>query len=101
MDLIQKLTNELDAEINRVYDEYLQLHKDLDLHRGKPLDDTNLPEVNRILKEIQEKFSSLFPAYHFIGVRSQYATNAVNEYNNFIDTIKKAGAKQDEPTGKA
>lgn len=96
MDLIQKLTNELDTEMNRVYTEYTELHKELDEHRGHPLGETNLPEVNRILKDIQERFSSLYPAYHFIASRHQYVSNAVNSYNEFIETIKKAGAKQDE-----
>jgi hypothetical protein len=94
MDLLQKLTNELDAEINRVYTEYIELHKELDQHRGKPLGDTNLEEVNRLLKEIQERFASLYPAYHFIAARNQYVNNAVNSYNEFIETIKKAGAQQ-------
>ncbi len=96
MEVIQKLTNELDLEMNRVYTEYTELHKELDAHRGKPLGETNLPEVNRLLKEIQEAFSDLYPAYHFIASRHQYVSNAVNSYNEFIETIKKAGAKQDE-----
>lgn len=96
MELIQKLVNELDLEINRVWDEYLALHTELDSHRGKPISDTNLPEVNRLLKEIQEKFAVLYPAYNFIAVRHQYATNAVNSYNDFIDTLKKSGATTEE-----
>lgn len=94
MDLIQKLTNELDAEMNRVYTEYTEFHKELDKHRGQPLGETNLDEVNRILKEIQERFAALYPAYHFIAARHQYVSNAVNSYNEFIETIKKAGAQQ-------
>lgn len=96
MDLITKLTNELDTEINRVYTEYTELHNQLDSHRGKPLNETNLDEVNRLLKEIQEKFASLYPAYHFIAARHQYVTNAVNSYNEFIEVLKKAGATQDQ-----
>ena len=97
MELIQKLTNELDTEMNRVYNEYSDLHKELDKHRGKPLSDTNLDEVNRLLKEIQDKFACLYPAYHFIATRHQYVSNAVNAYNDFIEVIKKAGARQEEP----
>ncbi len=97
MKLIEKLTNELDIEINRVWAEYLDLHNELDTHRGKPIDDTNLDEINRILKDIQEKFTLLYPAYNFIATRYQYTTNAVNGFNEFIDTLKKSGAKQDEP----
>ena len=96
MELIQKLTNELDAEINRVWSEYTDLHAELDKHRNKPIDDSNLNEINGILKDIQEKFGQLYPAYHFIATRHQYVSNAVNFYNEFIETLKKSGAKQDE-----
>ena len=99
MEMIEKLTNELDAEINRVWTEYTDLHEQLNTHRGVPIDDSNVDEVNRILKEIQEKFASLYPAYHFIALRHQYASNAVTFYNEFIDTLKKSGAKQDEVNG--
>jgi hypothetical protein len=98
MKLIEKLTNELDVEINRVWQEYIDLHTELDTHRGKPIDDMNLEEVNKILKAIQDTFASLYPAYHFIATRHQYASNAVNTYNDFIETLKKSGATQDEPT---
>lgn len=95
MDL-QKLANEFDGEMNRVYTEYTELHRELDKHRGKPLSDTNLPEVNRLLKDIQDKFVTVFPAFYFITTRYQQASNAINSYNEFIETIKKAGARQDE-----
>jgi hypothetical protein len=98
MSLIEKLTNELDSEITKVWDEYIDLHKELDQHRGKPIDDTNLDEINRVLKTIQEKFSELYPAFNLIAVRHQYVSNAVTQYNEFIETLKKSGAKQDEPT---
>lgn len=101
MELITKLTNELDIEINRVWNIYTDLHAQLDAHRGKPIDDTNLEEVNKILKEIQETFAILYPAYNFIATRHQYVSNAVTFYNEFIETLKKSGAQQqpsDEPT---
>jgi len=95
MDLIQKLTNELDIEMNRVYDEYVSLHKELDKYRGKPMDN-DLEEINKLIGEIQNKFASLYPAYHFIAARHQYVNNAVNSYNEFIEILKKAGAREDE-----
>ena len=96
MEVIEKLTNELDTEINCVWSEYIALHTELDQHRGKQINDTNLDEVNRLLKAIQEKFAVLWPAYHFISTRHQYVSNAVTSYNEFIEAIKKGGAKQDE-----
>jgi len=97
MEAIEKLTQELDGEITRVHNIYVDLHRELDQHRGKPLSDTNIEEVNRILKGIQDTFAQMHPAFHFIATRHQYVTNVVNDYNNFIDVLKKAGAKQDEP----
>lgn len=94
--LIEKLTNELDTEITRVWGEYVDLHSELDKHRNKPIDDSNLDEVNRLLKGIQEKFAELWPAYHFVTTRYQYVSNAVTGYNEFIEGLKKGGAKQDE-----
>lgn len=92
---IQKMINELDQESNRIYEEYVLLHRELDHHRGKQIDDTNLPEVNRLLKEIQEKFAEVYPAYYWVAQRNQFAVNAVNSYNDFIELLKKAGAHKD------
>ena len=97
MESIQTLTNQLDTEINRVWSQYLELHKELDGHRGKPIDDTYLPEVNRLLGEIQNAFAELYPACHFIATRHQFITNAVTSYEDFIETLKKSGATQHEP----
>ena len=93
---IQSLVTKLDTEINKTYDLYLKLHAELDLYRGKPIGDTNLNEVNRILKEIQLQFAELYPAYHFITFRNEYAINTTKSYNDFIDTIKRAGAHRNE-----
>ena len=93
---IEKKVNSLDKEMTAVYDEYVKLHDELNQHRGKPLTDTNLPEVNRLLGEIQNKFAELYPALHFIASRIQFANNSVNSYNEFIEIIKKSGAKEGE-----
>lgn len=96
MESIKEIVDQLGVEMNRVYGEYTDLHKELDTHRGQTLTETNIPEVNRLLKEIQDKFAYLYPAYHFIAIQHQYVTNAVNSYNDFIEGIKKAGAEQNE-----
>jgi hypothetical protein len=97
MELIEQLTNDLDTEINRLWSQYIDLHKELDTHRDKPINDTNLDEVNRLLKDIQSTFTLLYPAYNFIVTRHQYVSNALNGYNEFIESLKKAGATQDDP----
>lgn len=96
MELIEKLTNELDAEISRVWSEYVDIHQELNMHRDKPINDSNIEDINQILKRIQDTFGLLYPAYHFIAVRHQHVTNAVNGYQDFIETLKKSGAQQDE-----
>ncbi len=96
MESIKNLTSQLDGEMNRVFTEYTELHKQLNPHRGKPIGDTDLPEVNRLLKEIQDKFGEVYPVLHFIGARSQFASNAVNGYNDFVDLLKKGAARPHE-----
>lgn len=96
MSKIKNLTQELDAEITKCYEEYVKLHDELIPYRGKSIDEKDIPEINRILHEIQVKFAELYPAYHFIGFRQEHVNNAVNSYNSFIDAIKSAGATQAE-----
>lgn len=96
MELIEKLTHELDIEITRVWDEYVKFHDQLNKYRGKPIEDTNLENVNEILKSIQDTFALLYPAYNFIAQRQQYVSNAITSHNEFIESIKTAGAKADE-----
>lgn len=97
MESIEQLINQLDTVVNKLWTQYLSLHEELNSHRGKPIDDTNLPEVNRILGEIQDTFAELYPAYSFIATRYQYASNAVTQYNEFIESLKSAGAQQNDP----
>jgi hypothetical protein len=96
MELIEKLTNELDAEINRIWSEYLDLHEQLNKFNGELIDGDNLETINKLLKQIQDTFGLIYPACHFIAVRHQFVTNAVNSYQDFIETLKKSGAQQDE-----
>jgi archaellum component FlaC len=95
MSKIQEIINDLDTEMNRLYTEYLECHKDLDPHRGHPVGETNLDEVNRILKVMQEKFIELYPALNFIATRYEFATNATNSFNDFFDGLKKASSAAD------
>jgi uncharacterized phage infection (PIP) family protein YhgE len=91
---IEKLTNKLDKEINKMYSEYIDMHESLNKHRGKPVDDSNIDEVNALLKDIQEQFNELYPAYNFIANRYVYAVNCTNSYNDFIESLRKAGLKE-------
>jgi hypothetical protein len=101
---IEDLLTRLDAEMMHKFNTYSDLHEKLNAHRGKPITDENIDEVNKILEDIQAIFSELYLAYHFITYRYETATNAINEYNKFIDSLKKAGAriygKNNEPLQK-
>lgn len=89
----QSLIDKLDKLLVQKMDEYADLHQQLNKHSGRPLQDTDLAEVNRIINEIQVVFSrDIYPILHFIGHRTQFAGNAIEDYNSFIDRIKKAGA---------
>lgn len=99
--IVEKLIQKLDKELTALHEEYIKLHEELDTHRGKPITDTNLPEVNKILKKIQDKFQEMYPALSFVATRYQFSTNSINSYNEFIESIKKAGAQADDkPTAK-
>lgn len=93
---LQQLTNELDQVLASTHEEYVELHNRLDAHRGKPIEETNLAEVNQLLKDIQEKFADMYNTYNFITHRHEHAINAINTYNEFIDVLKKAGATKQE-----
>lgn len=97
MNTIKELVNELELKVTSAYEEYVTLNNELDKHRGKQLSETNLDEVNRLLKDIQDKFAELYPAYHFIAIRHQSTVNVVNAYEGFIESLNKAGATQYPP----
>lgn len=96
METVAVMVDNLVNTLQTLHDEYSALHADLDNHRGKALGDTDLPDVNRILKEIQEKFAQMHPILNFIAIRNQYVSNITAHYNEFIEIIKKAGASEEK-----
>lgn len=101
MELIEKLINELDVEINNAWQMYVDAHTELNTFSEKnigtgPIGD-HRDEVNRLLQNIYDKFNILWPAYHFIATRHESMTNAVTGFNDFIERLKKGGAQQNGP----
>jgi flagellar biosynthesis chaperone FliJ len=94
MKKMDEVIKEVDAQLQTLHEEYIELHNQLDKHRGKPLGETNLVEVNQLLKDIQSKFGEMYPVFHFIGHRYQFVTNSTNHYSDFIDQLKKSGATE-------
>lgn len=89
---MKDLIEQLDTAMTKSYEEYKQLHVQLDAWRGKELSQEDNLEVNKVLAAIQLKFSELYGVYHFIGSRHQFAIDQVHRWNDFIDALKKEGA---------
>lgn len=96
---IASIVKKLDEEINHKYAEYIDLHKELNKHCGKKLEDPDLPEVNRLITSIQDTFADIYPVLHFIAYRYQFVTNAQKDYEEFIKRIVAAGATEDKIKG--
>lgn len=89
MSTLKQMIEQLDQALNEKHAHYIELHKELDKHRGKELDETNMPEVQKILGNIQDTFADIYNVFHFIMYRHQLAQNSTREYNEFIDELKK------------
>lgn len=97
MELSDKI-KELELYLKESFNKYAALHEELNAYKNRPLEQDEVPEVNRILQDIQLQFSNkLYPIYHFIGLYYQSSVNATNEHTNFIESIKKSGATQNKP----
>lgn len=90
--VLQEMVEALDKKLNETYEQYKELHVQLDSWRGKELSSEDNAEVNKVLTALQLKFSELYGVYHFIGSRSQFAIEQVHRWNDFIDALKKEGA---------
>ncbi len=88
--LLEDLIKQIDEERGRLSKEYFDLHMELDKHRGKMLDDTDMPEVIRLVEAIQDKFMELYPLFTFIGYQHQVAITMTNGFDQFLNDIKKA-----------
>jgi len=93
---IKQQTEDLQKAMIQAHDDYLKARDALVPYEGKVIDDVGLEKVNAILKTIQEKFKNLYPALNFIQMYTQFSTNSINSYADFIDSIKKEGARPDE-----
>ena len=92
---MQELVNESSFLLEQVYDEYVKLHDELNAYRGKALAEEEVPEVNRILNGIQDRFMEMQPALNHIVQRNEFATNCIKDYNDFIASLKQAGVAKD------
>lgn len=91
---IKDLVFALDNKINEEFSEYLKLHDKFNEYRGKMLDEETLKEVNSILEELQKKYNELYIFFYFVTQRNDYSKNNINSFDEFISTLKTAGATQ-------
>lgn len=92
MTIKEKLAD-LETQVNITYDQYLELHKELSNFAGKEVDENNINDINKVLASIQETFTELYPFYHFVSYRYPQACQVTQYYNEFIENLKKNGAK--------
>ena len=98
MSKIKELTMELNAEMDRVYAEYVDLHQSLRIHSSSVIDEPYMKEAERLIDGIQNKYAELYPLFHFVAHRYQFATNVTDTYNEWINDLIKIGAKESEST---
>jgi len=93
---LEQIISLLEAELNKNYEEYLTYHRELKPYTERQLEEGEVAEANKILANIQNKFKELYPVYHWITFRFEYATNVIKSYNEFIDRLKANGAKSND-----
>lgn len=98
MSTLELLIKQLDEERSRLSKEYFDLHGELDKHRGKILEDTDMKEVARLVEAIQDKFMELHPLFAFIGYQHQVAITMSNGFEHFLEDLKKAIGSEEPET---
>ncbi len=93
---IAELARLLDTEITETWASYIKCHEVLESFQGKELVGDNLKQVNDTLMDLQTLYADLHAGLHFIAFRNQFAVNAMNSHQSFIDKIKEAGAQEAE-----
>jgi len=76
------------------WQEYRDLQTELQKYAGKEIG-SKVNEVNALLNKIQDNFASMYPAMEFVIHNYKLCVTAVNDYNDFIEDLKKEGATQD------
>lgn len=88
------MIHNLDKELTKLTAEYHDLHTKLDKHRGHPLEETDLEEVNKIIRKIQDKYAEIYPVAYWISQRYEYAVNISKSHEMFISQLIQNGATE-------
>ena len=91
---------ELAKAIEKAHGEYIDLMKQFDGFRGKSLENPEvLEKVNVLLDKIQKKFKEIYEPFYFIAQMHPMAVKTCDAHDEFIESLKKAGAIQESPKG--
>ena len=96
--VMKKVIAELEHYINTREAHYYDLHEQLNEHRGKPLEETNLAEVHKIIDDIQDTYAELYNIYSFINRRYSPMINFMKAHQELLDSLIQAGAKATDST---
>jgi hypothetical protein len=83
----------LEEEFVLLWAEYMKLNDELNTYRGKDIGD-NVEKVNKLIYDIQDTFQKIYPILSFVVKRATFCTQALHDYDKFIEDIKKAGAQE-------
>lgn len=84
----------IDREMIQAWQDYVDFHAKLEDYKGKAILDEQVEALNALLVGLQDTYANLHPLFHWIVMRQQFASNAMNSHQAFIDVIKKAGAQE-------
>jgi hypothetical protein len=87
------LYNQFETDFVDTFNIYKSMHEKLDTYRGKVLQDEDVEIVNKLLFDIQDIFfNKLYPTFNFVVQRYQFCCKSLEEYELFLEEIKKGGA---------
>jgi predicted Ser/Thr protein kinase len=87
-------TEDLRLSMINAYDLYLAEYKKFIAYEGKMVDETNFKQINEAISNVQDSFADVWHVLKFIDTYAQFSKNALKSYQDFIDTLVKAGANE-------
>ena len=86
---------EVQAHLDSTWPLYQEALKKLDPFRGVPItigEDGNVHEINRVLFDIQEKFSMVWPILYFIDHNADQVKKILQEYKDMMHGVERVDA---------
>jgi len=86
---------DVQAHLDATWPLYIEALKALDKWRGVPITvgpDGNVHEINRVLFDIQEKFSMAWPILYFIDHNADQVKKILQEYKDMMHGVERVDA---------